>query len=273
MINHHPFQSSRFNPYEGDQGIEPFQGVIDYVNDKGGLVFWAHPESSYSKDGKKIGPVTLQTKPYPESIKESDNYTGFSAVYGDNITLTNPGNKWDQVLNKYCRGEANHPVWGIAGADFHEEKQGVEIDTFPTIFLAKNKSTSGIMDALRLGRIYAVRKGNVGKLILNQFYLADKTPGNAAIMGETLLMKGRPEIVFSLTSSDRVQCPVEVTLIRGGKVLKTFESEIPLDISFIDQDTWNGKTYYRLMAESKLCGKLVSNPIFAERPAAEIVEQ
>jgi len=31
LVNHHPFQSSRFDPYHGDQGIKPFQELIDYV--------------------------------------------------------------------------------------------------------------------------------------------------------------------------------------------------------------------------------------------------
>ena len=41
MINHHPFKSSRFDQYHGDQGIAPFQDVIDYVAERGGLAFWA----------------------------------------------------------------------------------------------------------------------------------------------------------------------------------------------------------------------------------------
>jgi hypothetical protein len=39
LLNYHPFQSSRFDAYHGDQGTAPFQEVIDYVKQKGSLVF------------------------------------------------------------------------------------------------------------------------------------------------------------------------------------------------------------------------------------------
>jgi hypothetical protein len=97
LINHHPFQSSRFDPYHGDQGIAPFQDLIDYVNERGGLSFWAHPESNYSKSGRKLGPIKLMTIPYADSLSEAKDYTGFSAIYGDEITITDPGKKWDQL--------------------------------------------------------------------------------------------------------------------------------------------------------------------------------
>ncbi len=68
MVNHHPFKSSRFDPYHGDQGEAPFQDVIDYARSRGGMVFWAHPESNYSKNGVEMGPVKLMTEHYPDRI-------------------------------------------------------------------------------------------------------------------------------------------------------------------------------------------------------------
>ena len=117
MINHHPFQSSKYDPYYGDQGIQPFQDLIDYVQNRNGLTFWAHPESKYAREGVGIGPVTLQTKPYPDALLESKNYTGFVAIYGENTTADAPGKQWDQVLLEYCEGKREQPVWIISGAD------------------------------------------------------------------------------------------------------------------------------------------------------------
>ena len=101
IINTNPFRSSPFDQYHGDQGIAPYQMVIDYVNSRGGLSFWNYPET---KSGvRKRGPIFVNTPPYPKVLEESKGYTGFAAIYGDTITITEPGNLWDQILLAYCR--------------------------------------------------------------------------------------------------------------------------------------------------------------------------
>lgn len=130
MVNHHPFRSSLFDPYSGDQGVKPFQELINYVNEKGGLTFWAHPESNYAVKGVKLGPATLKTGHYIEDLFYAAGYTGFEAIYGDTITATIPGKQWDKLLLEYCGGERQMPVWGIAGADFHGGKSPQPIDEF-----------------------------------------------------------------------------------------------------------------------------------------------
>jgi len=115
MVDQHPFKSSRFDPYHGDMGQAPFQVAIDYARSRGGLVYWAHPESNYSNKGVQMGPVKLMTAHYPEALIETDNYTGFAALYGDNITATKAGMQWDRALVQYCSGDRADPVWGIAG--------------------------------------------------------------------------------------------------------------------------------------------------------------
>jgi hypothetical protein len=37
IVDFNPFRSSLFSPYEGDQGIAPFQELINYVNQEGPL--------------------------------------------------------------------------------------------------------------------------------------------------------------------------------------------------------------------------------------------
>jgi len=113
MINHHPFKSSRFDPYHGDQGTAPYQEVIDYAKNRGGLVFWAHPESNYSRGGVQMGPIKMITKHYPEVLMDSRHYTGFAALYGDNSSAADAGGHWDKVLADYCRGRRGQPVWAM----------------------------------------------------------------------------------------------------------------------------------------------------------------
>ncbi|MFC1814701.1 SPOR domain-containing protein [Thermodesulfobacteriota bacterium] len=265
LINHHPFQSSRFDPYHGDLGNAPFQELIDYVNRHDGLSFWAHPESNYSGRGRKLGPVKMMTTPYVDGLSESENYTGFTAIYGDNITITSPGKKWDQLLNEYCLAERSHPVWGIAGADFHGAADGVKLDKFQTIFLVKGKTMLDVIDAISKGRMYAKQKGKDKGLTLDKFRVENQASGEIALMGEELIIKEAPIVTGKISASDNGHYAVKVLLIKAGKIMQDFEGKTPLDFRFEDRDRWSGKTYYRLDVQGGSAGKLLSNPIFANR--------
>jgi hypothetical protein len=265
MVNHHPFKSSRFDPYHGDQGEAPFQDVIDYARSRGGMVFWAHPESNYSKNGVEMGPVKLMTEHYPDALIQSENYTGFAAIYGDSITATKAGMHWDRVLMDYCRGNRAKPVWGIAGSDFHAAKDDVDLDTFQTVFLVENRGREEVLTALERGRIYAVRKTAGFRLALDQFQIKDVPKGHKAIMGEELHIDGSPVVEGRLSATDGGHHPVAVSIIRGGKLVWSFDGETPLNFNFVDSEPWTGKTFYRLDAGGKAAGQLLSNPIFVVR--------
>ena len=262
LINNHPFQSSRFDPYHGDQGIAPFQDLIDYVNQHKGLTFWAHPESNYAVRGVPIGPIKLMTKRHPDDLILSKNYTGFSALYGDNITATDPGKQWDSIINEYCSDKRTKPIWGIAGADFHVEKGGEELDTFQTVFLTKEKTQAAVLEALAKGRFYAVRKAKSARLSLDQFRVLDEKTKNKAISGGHLDLRDAPVIEGRVSIADKGTFSINVSIIRGGKPVKSFEGETPLAFRFKDQSGWTGKSYYRLDIKGRTVGKLISNPIF-----------
>jgi len=119
-----------FSPYAGDQGIAPFQEMINYIQERGGFAFWNYPEQ---RSGiRKHGPVYVNTPPYPEVLWESQNYAGFAAIYGDRITVTDPGKHWDRTLTEYCEGKRQKPAWGISTADFHEDgRLGLKLGAFP----------------------------------------------------------------------------------------------------------------------------------------------
>ncbi|MDA0747915.1 MAG: hypothetical protein O2954_15450, partial [bacterium] len=53
LLHNFPFQFGKYDQYHGDQGLAPYQDFINYVEDRGGLVFWAHPEISKDQVIKK----------------------------------------------------------------------------------------------------------------------------------------------------------------------------------------------------------------------------
>jgi hypothetical protein len=262
LIDHHPFKSSRFDPYHGEQGIGPFQELIDYVRDRKGLVFWAHPESKYAQDGVRIGPVTLKTPPYPDALLESARYTGFAAIYGDMSHLVDPGKQWDQALNQFCGDKRERPPWAISESDFHTESEDVGLDTFQTIFLVGEKSIAGVLESLAKGRMYALQKGKEPRMVLDRFEVEDKDAKRSAGMGSGIRLQRSPLVTGRLSSSGAGRLAVDVSLIRGGTIFKRFKGETPLEFSFEDPDGWTGKTYYRLDVQDSSGGRLITNPIF-----------
>lgn len=266
FINNHPFKSSPYDQYHGYQGILPYQLLINYVNSRGGMIFWNHPET---KSGLgKLDFIHKETLPYPQVLIESINYTGFAALYGDSITVTEPGNIWDQVLMEYCLGQRERPVWGISSADFHEEgSAGEKLGNFPTIFLVKNKTKKDILNALKKGRMYAYR-GDVEspRLILDDFSVYDSETSKTGFMGEEIFSKGYLRINISLSTADSEKGnSITVRLIRDGRLLKTFSGETPLKINFEDEIIKpRKKIYYRTDARDKKGRKIISNPIFVK---------
>lgn len=266
IINNHPLKSSPYDQYHGPQEISPYQLLIDYVNSRGGMVFWNHPETLSGKG--KLGPIFRDTPPYPQVLIESTNYTGFAALYGDAITITEPGNIWDKVLMEYCSGQRANPVWGISSADFHREGgAGEKLGNFPTFFLVRSKTKKDILDALKKGRMYACRgDADSPRLILEDFSISNSKSSQKAVMGEEIFSKGYPSINARISTTDSEEGnSLIVRLIRSGNLLETFSAETPLSINFIDDFFEPGKKiYYRLDAMDKKGRKLVSNPIFVQ---------
>ncbi|MCZ2844963.1 MAG: hypothetical protein O2U61_00445 [Candidatus Bathyarchaeota archaeon] len=266
VINNHPLKSSPYDQYHGYQEISPYQLLIDYVNSRGGMVFWNHPETK-SGQGKLV-PIFKDTPSYPQVLIESTNYTGLAALYGDSITITEPGNIWDKALIEYCSGQRGNPVWGISSADFHKEGgAGEKLGNFPTFFLVKSKTKKDILDALKKGRMYACR-GDVDspRLILEDFSISDSKTSQKVVMGEEIFSEGYPSINIRISTTDSEKGnSITVRLIRSGNLLETFSAETSLSINFEDDFFEPGKkVYYRLDTIDEKGRKLVSNPIFVE---------
>lgn len=263
--SNHPFAASRFDAYHGDQGMEPFQEAINWAGERGGLVFWAHPESSYSHRGVKLGPVTMQTRKHPEVLLASRGYTGFCALYGDSSEAEAPGREWDRALLDYCAGDREKAAWAIAGADFHMSGRGVAIDDFSTVFLVSEKSIPAILDAMKQGRMYAVRKSGEHALRLQDFALSDPE-GGEALLGQELRTAAGVTLSGRIAATDGKAYPVEGIIVKNGRAWREFSGETPLGFSFADRPE-PGKSYYRLLARGRGAHRIVSNPVFTRKGA------
>jgi len=209
---------------------------------------------------RKYGPIRVHTPPYPQVLHESKDYTGFAAIYGENVTVTDPGKEWDRVLNEYCRGERNNPVWGISTADFHTDGNSVRrLGSYPTTFLVRELSKRGVLEAMEKGRMYcSLGKGEVWPRL--DYFNVLGNAGEKAFMGETWTTSHYPLIKFRVSYDSEKPLSVKILLIRGGTVLHTFEGMTPMEIEYTDDKLApNEKTYYRLIDSRK---HLTSNPIF-----------
>ena len=258
IVDYNPFRSSFYSPYRGEQGIGPFQEVIDFANRCGGFTFWNYPEQRSGT--RKHGPIFVDTPPYPEVLHQSVEYTGFAAIYGDNITATDPGKEWDRALNEYCRGQRGNPPWGISTADFHEDgRLGLRLGAFPTTFLVKSFTKEAVLEAIKKGRMYCSRGDGTVWPKLDDFQ-AIGSDGRSAVMGEILTTREPPLIRFSVSFEGGKNSFVKIFLIRRGTLLRSFEGETPLEVRLTDRELAPGElTYYRLTDSKK---HLTSNPIF-----------
>ncbi len=263
--NTHPFKSSPFDQYHGDQGVQPYQDLIDYADSKGALVFWNHLETPVSEgfQGDLIQ-VKTRTDSHPEDLLLTRRYTGFQAMSASQVSAVEPGKEWDQVLMQYLDGKRDRPVWGYGPNDFRcGGKGGDQLGGVRTVLLAKQKSRSAMVEALGAGRMYAVKQGEgQNRLSLDAFELIDPATGNRAVMGGELKTARPPDIrlKISMTGGDS-NTRATIRLIRNGQVVKRGLLSLPYEGVWRDA-ALSRRGYYRLLVEMDAHNQLVSNPIF-----------
>lgn len=262
IINSDPFRSSPFDAYHGDQKMAPYQLLIDYVNARGGMTFWNYPETNSGV--REMGPIHVSTLPYPYAISESTAYTGFAALYGDNITLTEPGNIWDTTLKEYCAGYRERPPWGIATGDFHQEGEGGDqLGTYQTVFLVEHGTRDAVLKALRTGKMYACQVNYPQVLKLEDFFVSSSDDKTKGISGDEITLKEYPHIRISISTSVPSTDKVKIRLMRSGEMVYLFEEKLPLVIDYVDPYYKPGeRIYYRMDLHGN--GTIVSNPVFVK---------
>ncbi|HIE29514.1 TPA: hypothetical protein EYP66_19770 [Candidatus Poribacteria bacterium] len=289
LVNNFPFAQQKFDQYHGDLGTGPYQELIDYVNSKGGLTFWAHPEVEQkvnvsSRSLRGFG-TEIYTDSYQTDLLNTYNYTGFAVFEEGMKFIGKPGGIWDRVLDEYCIGAREKPAWAIGEVDFEGGGSPDEaIKHTQTFFLLKEKSEKGVLEALRSGKMYAARAID-NALFLAEFSVSNPA-GNVALMGDELDCPGRPKVRISISNSLLQRRPkpisteafsqnpyldnpetgsIQIELIRKGEVIRTFHVDNPADIEYIDNYYRLGeKTYYRLIIRDRGLAKIVSNPIFVK---------
>ena len=264
LVNNYPFKTPLYDQYHGDQGVGPYQYLIDHANINGALTFWAHPEVEKTMEHDDINIISSS---YEEDLLNTADYTGISVFSEGMRHVGPPGGIWDKILLQYCAGMRERPVWAIGEVDY--KGHGFSIDETQTVFLIKEKSNKEIMNALATGKMYAAM-GDANQLSLNSFVVEDTKSGKLAFMGDEIELTGKPRIRIVVTvdkthkSSAYNKRGFKIDLIRNGTVIKTFEADDSIDIAY-DDDYYNPdeKIYYRLAVDtSYLFRGIVANPVF-----------
>lgn len=258
--------ASELNPYQGSLGIEPYQRVIEYAESRGGAVFWSFPEARDFERIKmgRLGEVTIRTEPYPEALLQSQGYTGFGGLYQDNVTFTEPGRHWDQLLLEYSQGRRPRPAWGIGELGYHGPP--TRLGDVLTIFLVPERSREAVLAALREGRLYAVNPLPDYSLVLEDFSVSQEGGMGWTPMGGELEADGRGALLIRLriSASDGRAVPFTVRLIHSGRLLMAFEGTTPFEKIVRAPPPESGRReFFRI--DIKKPHRLLSNPIFVRR--------
>ena len=258
LVNNFPFFQPKYDQYHGDQGSAPFQDLIDYVNDRGGLIFWSAPDISTGVF--QAGPMLMETRPYSSELLTTRNYTGF-AVFAEGMKSSGiPGGIWDKVLTEYVHGDRARPVWAIGELDYEE---GDWMGETQTVFMLRELSRKDMLAALREGRIYAVTgSAKVPKPVLEKFQIWDEAGQRWAEMGETATVRRPTRIKIELIVPPEAPA-LELRLIREGAIVWNTEITGSFnEIIELDYQQTQGMTYYRLDLDSQL----IANPVFCRFP-------
>ena len=266
-IDAHPFKSSPFSAYLGPQGARPYQEIINYADDKGGLALWAHQGSLLAKE--KVGAVTMETQPHKNLLLDTVNHRGFDAIYEDRFTASNPGNEWDRHLIGYVTGQRTRPVWGYGGLDFHSERElgnKKRLTDIQNVFLLKELSEASVLRAIINGRFYVVRGYRPSRLQMDYFFVSSENGGGKGSYGDDVTLKGKPRVEFQVSTENGDSVKVGAKLVRMGKVIQTFTGSTPLKVNFVDEDPIKDpRIYYRLDAKASNSEHIITNPTFARR--------
>ncbi|MFH1569498.1 MAG: hypothetical protein ABIL09_15990 [Gemmatimonadota bacterium] len=262
------FKVPEMDAYHGDLGAAPYQRFINYVAGRGGIAIWAHPEARSTIAPRSLlgGAVRVvsRTGAHAEDLVETRDYHAFAALYGDNTTATDPGQQWDQVLVEHLRGERASAPWGTGEIDYHEDEPGGRLQDISTVFLMRQRTRAEALQALREGRVYAVRGGEQA-LRLQAF--AVSTEAGAAVSGERVPAFGQARVFAALERWDGAAGEeARLRLVRGdasgARVVAEITGAVPLELNRIDTDVDAERpVYYRVLASSR-GSRLTSNPIF-----------
>ncbi len=267
-VNYHPFSTSPFDAYHGNQGALPYQFLIDFVNARGGVILWP---GEGGRD-EKAGAARLVSRPRPDLLESTRGYTAFDAFTAGRPAPTAPGGVWDKMLGDFTEGLRGRPPWIFGGVERSrgDGGGGAFSTKVQTVLYLEERSQAAVLDAFRGGRMYALREGNGVRLELSRFSVTPR--GLAAIQavpGHTLDSLGPVTVSFQITAGNLGPRRVTARIIRQGRTIKTFNGATPLEGSFADDFVALGKTcYYRLEVWGPSGARILTNPVFVKYPPA-----
>lgn len=258
-----PLKSYAFGQYDGDIYKEkPYQAVIDDVNKKNGLVFWAHPDAKEYVTPKQIGNLAVQSDTYGRAIVDTYGHNGF-AFFRQGGLSGRIGGYWDKALMMYCAGLRPAPVWAIAELDQKIHTYNFDIDKVKTVFFLEKLSVNTVMVSLKKGNFYCVLKPDTHELFLEEYYVVNNE--NKAFSGEILKNSEKPRFFVRVSSSDNKKHGVMLYIICNGKEIIKKEQMVPFEFTFSLQDVLtNSKNYIRIDIIEHESSRIITNPIFID---------
>jgi len=265
-----PFLPKKYNQYEGNQEPGPYQTLIDYVDQHGGMTFWAHPEVNHHETRKVNVPllkqeISITTDAYPHLVSQTYNHNGFAIFWEGLKTVGKPGGLWDMTLREYCQGIRQKPVWAIGELDFEESNNLDLINETSTFLFVKEATRAGVLEAMRSGRMYATRGYLGDELLLNDFSVWDIYSEKAAFIGETLNLSPMAPVVIHINmhTVNRHQTHM-VKLYRNEHLIRQINFSGSIDEWIEDNNAPDEMCYYRIYVGRSFTN-LVTNPIFVKR--------
>ncbi len=262
-----PYLRSTVSQYHSESNQEAFQELIDYVNNKNGLVFWAHPEAEYNENLNLNIPylqpeIKIATQKYSHLVYAVKNSTGFAGFWEGMKVLGKPSGLWDLALSEYCDGIRKKPMYVIGELDFEETNNFKLINETNTFIFAKNRTKQAIFDALKNGRMYTTRNFLGDKLVIDDFRVYNLQDESSAFMGETLKINNTPVAInLKISLLENIK-PQSFTLYRNTIPIKEFIVDSNIDEWYVDKNIpESGIFYYKLYSSGKWI-TLVTNPIF-----------
>ncbi len=273
LTNESPFFPLAYDQFSQNAGYRPYQRLIEYAHERGGLTFWAHLETSNiaERDG-----IAIETAAHPEALVETSGYTGFSIFPEGYKVAGRAGGEWDEVLIAYCRGAREEPVWAVAGMSFDQgtpEELRARMKGTRTYVLADALNWHDILEAMRKGRMYATMGGRDEPILLRDFSVMDSSTGHRTGPGREFVIAG--SAIVTLTADvegeeEAVPVPredaikdVNVKVIRNGAVIKEEDLALPLRFIYVDPEPLSEKTFYRVLIR-RGPQIIATNPIFVE---------
>ncbi len=274
LVEAFPFKEPFFDQYGVDKEEKPYQAVIDYVNDLGGLVFWAHPEASYnqrisSEQGNPFLSYALRTvlndgidivtDSYYHLLNSTVDYTGFAIFFEGSRHVGNPGGLWDSLLLQFCKGTRDRPVWAIAEIDMEEGTDPKTATESQTVFLVREKTKEEYLEALRKGRVYCFNKGLTNWTTIKEYSVA--SAGKKAISGEILRYAEDAVMTFDIDIRRHDVRLNVVVIVDGQPVLQQrYDGTAPLTVPLFEPHDDIG--YVRVVMYWGDTMVVATNPIF-----------